>query len=154
MKLDCNSSKWIPPTQSCHIRSLLSAHPPHPQHTHTPIRVCAVNNKSCVTSQITQTAYHLFIVVYHNNSSVRTKATASQTRAFVNELGRLPDLKINWQCCWFLSLRVCLALSYLPTRDKIETVLRKYRISLRWSVSVQLDYTVVSCWSPGKTTDW
>lgn len=41
---------------------------PPPQHTHTPIRVYAVNNKSCVTSQITQTAYHLFIVVYHNNS--------------------------------------------------------------------------------------
>lgn len=91
MKLDCNSSKWIPPTQSCHIRSLLSA--PHPQPP--PIRVYAVNNKSCVTSQITQTAYHLFIVVYHNNSSVRTKATASQTQAFVNELGRLPDQKIN-----------------------------------------------------------
>lgn len=98
MKLDCNSSKWIPPTQSCHIRSLLSAPAP------PPIRVYGVNNKSCVTSQITQTAYHLFIVVYHNNSSVCTKATASQTQAFVNELGRLPDLKINWQCSGFLPL--------------------------------------------------
>lgn len=76
--------------------------PPHPSTPTPPIRVYGINNKSCVTSQITQTAYHLFIVVYHNNSSVRTKATASQTRAFVNELGRLPDLKINWQCCWFL----------------------------------------------------
>lgn len=84
----------------CYLRS--------PSTPHTPIRVYGVNNKSCVTSQITQTAYHLFIVVYHNNSSVRTKATASQTRAFVNELGRLPDLKINWQCCWFLSLCVFL----------------------------------------------
>lgn len=118
MKLDCNSSKWIPPTQSCHIRSLLSAttaphptpaqHARTPHHTTPPIRVYGVNNKSCVTSQITQTAYHLFIVVYHNKSSVRTKATASQTQAFVNELGRLPDLKINWQCCWFLPTRVCL----------------------------------------------
>lgn len=86
--------------------------PPHPSltcaHTTPPIRVYGVNNKSCVTSQITQTAYHLFIVVYHNKFSVRTKATASQTQAFVNELGRLPDLKINWQCCWFLPTRVCL----------------------------------------------
>lgn len=117
--------------------------PTHPQHTHTPIRVYAVNNKSCVTSQITQTAYHLFIVVYHNNSSVRTKATASQTQAFVNELGRLPDLKINWQCCWFLSLRVCLALSCLPTRDKIETVLWKYRISLRWCCLFLFNLTIL-----------
>lgn len=115
MKLDCNSSKWIPPTQSCHIRSLLSTVPP-------PIRVYGVNNKSCVTSQITQTAYHLFIVVYHNNSSVRTKATTSQTQAFVNELGRLPDLKINWQCCWFLSPHVNRSSFFfspcLPARDK------------------------------------
>ena len=99
--------------------------PPPPTHTHTPIRVYGVNNKSCVTSQITQTAYHLFIVVYHNNSSVRTKATASQTRAFVNELGRLPDLKINWQCCWFLSVYLSVLFFLfvflfpcLPTRDK------------------------------------
>lgn len=102
-------------------------HPPPP--TPTPIRVYNVNNKSCVTLQITQTAYHLFIVVYHNNSSVRTKATASQTQAFVNELGRLPDLKINWQCCRFLS--PCVHVSsvvFLFTHQwqkKTQTVMRK-----------------------------
>lgn len=93
-------------------RYLRTRPPPLP-----PIRVYGVNNKSCVTSQITQTAYHLFIVVYHNNSSLRTKATASQTRAFVNELGRLPDLKINWECCRFLSPSCD---SCFPTREKIE----------------------------------
>ena len=100
----------------CYLRS-----PPHPT---PPIRVYGVNNKSCVTSQITQTAYHLFIVVYHNNSSVRTKATASQTRAFVNELGRLPDLKINWQCCWFIPFACISSLLFFscsPTRDKKKT---------------------------------
>lgn len=135
MKLDCNSSKWILPTQSCHIRSLLSASflhhlttPPQPKFTHTPtplpkpahggipIRVfCCVNNKSCVTLQITQTAYHLFIVLYHNNYLVRTKATGSQTSAFVNELGRLPELKINCQCWRFRPARVCIPASPLFT---------------------------------------
>lgn len=135
MKLDCNSSKWIPPTQSCHIRSLLSASfhslptscpnpnspipPPHwpkPAHGGIPIRVfCCANNKSCVTSQITQTAYHLFIVVYHNNYLVRTKATGSQTQAFVNELGRLPDLKINCHFCRFRPTRACIPASPLRT---------------------------------------
>lgn len=127
MKLDCNSSKWIPPTQSCHIRSLLSTVPP-------PIRVYGVNNKSCVTSQITQTAYHLFIVVYHNNSSVRTKATTSQTQAFVNELGRLPDLKINWQCCWFLSPHVNRSSFFFPvyppeTKTEIDSYEKVKKIS-------------------------
>lgn len=89
-----------------HSLIVICAHPP-------PIRVYGVNNKSCVTSQITQTAYHLFIVVYHNNSSVCTKATASQTQAFVNELGRLPDLKINWQCSGFFPL-VCISLLSPP----------------------------------------
>lgn len=56
---------------------------------------CNVNNKSCVTWQFTQTAYHLFIVVYHNDYLVYTEAKRSQTQAFVNELERLPDLKIN-----------------------------------------------------------
>lgn len=109
MKVVSASCKW-----SLIVIVLSGFHPHNPVtfahrylHTHPPplppIRVYGVNNKSCVTSQITQTAYHLFIVVYHNNSSLRTKATASQTQAFVNELGRLPDLKINWECCLFLS---------------------------------------------------
>lgn len=112
MKVVSASCKW-----SLIVIVLSGFHPHNPVtfahcylHTHPPplppIRVYGVNNKSCVTPQITQTAYHLFIVVYHNNSLLCTKATASQTQAFVNELGRLPDLKINWECCRFLSLRV------------------------------------------------
>lgn len=126
--------------------------PPHPSptraHTTPPIRVYGVNNKSCVTSQITQTAYHLFIVVYHNKSSVRTKATASQTQAFVNELGRLPDLKINWQCCWFLPTRVCLFICLcLPpqrqNRDRLFLESTGFSVfTVVFSVSAQLGCNV------------
>lgn len=78
---------------------------PSPSPCPPPIRIYSLNNKSCVTPQITQTAYHLFIVLYHNNSSVRTKAAASQTRA-ANELGRSPDLEMNRQRRRFRSPRV------------------------------------------------
>lgn len=128
-----------------HSLIVICNHPPTP-----PIRVYGVNNKSCVTSQITQTAYHLFIVVYHNNSSVRTKATASQTRAFVNEFGRLPDLKINWQYCCFLSL-LCVSLLFFffsvyppETIKKIDGYEKVQKISWCFCCGLLFNLTILS----------
>lgn len=99
------------------------------RHTHQGF--CSVNNKSCVTLQITQTASHLFIVLYHNNYLVRTKATGRQTQAFVNELGRLPDLKINCQCCSFRPTHACIPASPLLTPEKPQRKNRDCDIVLR-----------------------
>lgn len=104
MKLDCNSSKCIPPTQSCHIHSLLSVTPL----PNAPIRVYAVNNKSCVTSRITQIAYHIFIVLYHNYSSVLMKAAASYLMNLedyqILKLTRIVALSFHSRMCSFYSL--------------------------------------------------
>lgn len=153
MKPDCNSSKWIPPTLPvtfvhCYLplsttfTPFLQPTPPHSKKTsarrHTHHVFCSVNNRNCVTPQITQTAYHLFIVVYHNNYLVCTKATGSQTQAFVNELGRLPDLKINCQCCRFRPTHACIPTSTLFTPQRKN---RDY--SLREQALLELDWMSV-----------
>lgn len=126
--------------------------PPHSQNqrtAHPSGFFCSVNNRSCVTLQITQTAYHLFIVVYHNNYLVSTKATGSQTQAFVNELGRLPDLKINCQCCCFRPSRACIPASplFTPQRKNRDCSSREQALlKLNW-MSVYTGIVGAQCWS-------
>lgn len=130
-------------------------------HPPPPIRVYGVNNKSCVTSQITQTAYHLFIVVYHNNSSVRTKATASQTQALLMNLEDYQIWKLTHSVAGFFPLVYVSPFFFCfpnPPETK-KTVMRSYRkyvalFAVVLSVFVQLNYTVVGIESQGQTTDW
>lgn len=95
------------PTQSCHIHSLLSVPPLFPR----------VNNKSYVTSQITQTAYHLFIVVYHNNSLCTQKPQQVRHRLLLMNLEDHQIWKLSDSGAVYFSPLVCTA--YLYTTSDI-----------------------------------